>query len=168
MPAQEGAEGKERGDGPGNGPGVDGSPEIYAIVRIRGPANMNKGIRHALRRLMLKKVHACTIARSSPTIRGMLLHAEDYITWGPIEEPVLVKMLEKRGRSKSGARIDAKHAKALASKIIKEGMLGSADVRPVFGLASPSGGLRSVRLQYPRGDLGFRGEKMNELLLRMI
>jgi large subunit ribosomal protein L30 len=146
----------------------NGGAPLYAVVRIRGSANMCNRVKDALRKLRLRKVHSCTLLRASGTLRGMLLHAEDFITWGKVEEHVLEKMLEKRGKSRSGARIDAKHAKGIAKKMISDGSANSADVRPVFRLSPPSGGLRSVRIQYPRGDLGDRGERINDLLLRMI
>lgn len=166
MPAKESAEGKEgvkAADAGGNG--GDG---LYAVVRLRGSAKINPKISDALEKLRLRRVHNCTLLQGSKTNKGMLLHVEDFITWGQVDVHVLEKMLEKRGRSKSGARIDTKHAKVIANKIIKDGTVNSSDVRPVFGLSPPSGGLRSIRLQYPRGDLGDRGEKINDLLMRMI
>lgn len=167
MPAtKEGADGKEGGNVADSG--GNGGTELFAVVRIRGSAKVGPKIRDALEKLRLRRVHNCTLLQGSETNRGMLLHAEDFITWGQVDLQVLEKMLEKRGRIKSGARIDAKHSKAIASKIIKDGTVNSADVRPVFGLSPPSGGFRSVRLQYPRGDLGDRGEKINDLLMRMI
>jgi 50S ribosomal protein uL30 len=165
MPAKESAESKESGSSPGGG--NDGT-ELYAVVRLRGSAKINPKISGALEKLRLRRVHNCTLLQGSETSRGMLLHVEDFITWGQVDVHVLEKMLEKRGKSKSGARIDAKHAKVIANKIIRDGTANSADVRPVFGLSPPSGGLRSIRLQYPRGDLGDRGEKINDLLMRMI
>lgn len=165
MPAKESAESKESGNSTSGG--NDGA-ELYAVIRLRGTAKINPKISDALEKLRLRRVHNCALLQGSETSRGMLVHLEDFITWGQIDVHVLEKMLEKRGKSKSGARIDAKQAKVIANKIIKDGTVKSADVRPVFGLAPPSGGLRSIRLQYPRGDLGDRGEKINDLLMRMI
>ena len=41
-------------------------------------------------------------------------------------------------------------------------------IKPVFRLSPPSGGFNAVKEYYPKGDLGYRGEKINELLKRMI
>jgi 50S ribosomal protein uL30 len=166
MPENGSAEGKEGAKA--TDAGGNGGDELYAVVRLRGSAKINPKISDALAKLRLRRVHSCTLLQGSKTNRGMLLHIEDFITWGQINSDVLVKMLEKRGKSKSGSRIDAKQAKAIANKIIKDGTPNSSDVRPVFGLTPPSGGFRSIRLQYPKGDLGDRGEKINELLMRMI
>jgi large subunit ribosomal protein L30 len=37
-----------------------------------------------------------------------------------------------------------------------------------FGLKPPVGGLRAIKLVWPKGDLGYRGDKINELAKRMI
>lgn len=35
-------------------------------------------------------------------------------------------------------------------------------------LKPPKGGFKSLKEMYPKGDLGYRGEKINELIKRMI
>lgn len=35
-------------------------------------------------------------------------------------------------------------------------------------LKSPKGGLKSIKKFYPKGDLGYRGEAINDLIKRMI
>ena len=57
----------------------------------------------------------------------------------------------------------------LAEKLEK----GEVDLRdtpfsPVFRLRPPSKGFRSVKEFYPKGDLGYRGKEINDLLRRMI
>jgi len=37
-----------------------------------------------------------------------------------------------------------------------------------FALKPPVGGLKAIKLVWPKGDLGYRGEAINELLKRMI
>ena len=36
-----------------------------------------------------------------------------------------------------------------------------------FSLKPPKGGFKSLKQMYPKGDLGYRGEKINELIKRM-
>ena len=68
------------------------------------------------------------------------------------------------GESKSDREVVLEIAKKLeAGRNFRE--LG---IKPVFRLSPPSGGLRSVRVAYPRGDLGERKEAVNELLRRMV
>ena len=36
------------------------------------------------------------------------------------------------------------------------------------GLKSPKGGFRSKKLKYPKGDLGYCGDKINDMVKRMV
>ncbi len=141
---------------------------LYAVVRLKGSVRIHRRVRDALEDLRLGRKHSCTLVPADATRHGMLMHAEDFVAWGEINEDTLSRMIAKRGRSSEGGRIDEKKAKAVAKKIMREGTILSAGIDPVFRLSPPSGGLRSVRLQQPRGDLGNRGGKINDLLLRMI
>jgi len=42
------------------------------------------------------------------------------------------------------------------------------ELSKVFKLNPPSHGLKSTKIHYPKGDLAYRGEKINDLLKRMI
>jgi ribosomal protein L30/L7E len=37
----------------------------------------------------------------------------------------------------------------------------------IVRLKCPKGGLKSVKMRYPKGDLGYRGDSMNKLIERM-
>lgn len=156
--------GHDKGHDNKNGTGL----ELYAVIRLKGSVRVNEKVRDTLEKLHLKKVNNCILVQANETYKGMLRHAVNYVTWGEINEQILAKMLAKRGRSKAGAKLDAKLAKAVAKKIFKDKNPESADIMPVYRLSPPTHGLRSVKLRYPQGDMGARGEKINDLLLRMI
>ena len=40
--------------------------------------------------------------------------------------------------------------------------------KKVFHLNPPKKGLRSIKLRYPKGDLGYRGKEINDLIKRMM
>lgn len=40
--------------------------------------------------------------------------------------------------------------------------------KKIVRLKPPRKGLRSVRQRYPRGDVGYRGDKINDLIMRMM
>jgi len=141
---------------------------VFAVVRLRGSATTEKDVEDANIKLKLAKVYNCTVIPADGTYKGMLHKAEQRITWGEVSEAVLSRLLEKRGRNEDGSRIDPKKAKSLADKILKEKTLKGLGIKTVFKLSPPSGGLKSIRLHYPVGDLGYRGEKINKLLERMI
>ena len=73
----------------------------------------------------------------------------------------------KRGRPAPAEDEGKIEAGGLASKIMSDGVM-EAGIMPVFRLNPPSKGYKSVRKFFPKGDLGYRGEKINELLKRMI
>ena len=139
---------------------------LLAVVRIRGNVNVERSIRNTLKILRLHKTNHCIIVPKNPTFEGMLKEAAYYITWGDISSQMLEKMVYKRGRYVGDKRVEKKDAKNVAKKIID----GNKDIglKPIFRLSPPSGGYRATRFPYPKGDLGYRGDKINELLKRMI
>ena len=47
--------------------------------------------------------------------------------------------------------------------------LKDSEIKPVFRLIPAKGGFKfSIKDNYPRGEIGYRGDKINELLERMI
>lgn len=137
---------------------------MLAVVRIRGSVNADARARHTLKLLKLTRPNHCVIYPKEKSIEGMLKAVSSYITWGEITGESLEKMIFKRGRLPGNKRIEKKNAKIMAKKFRD----GKAEIKPVFRLSPPSGGFRAVREYYPKGDLGNRGEKINELLKRMI
>jgi large subunit ribosomal protein L30 len=146
----------------------DNDNKIYAVIRMKSSVKMTRNLVDTFRRLRLKKANNCVIVPSNPTATGMLKKVCEYVTWGEIEQDVLEEMLEKRGKSTAGGSLDSKKAKSAAAKILKGETAGKLDIQPVFRLSPPSKGLRSIRMHYPRGDLGYRGTDVNSLLKRMI
>lgn len=139
---------------------------MLAVVRVRGPVSVSREVSDTLRMLKLSRVNHCVIARKSPSIDGMLFKAKDYVTWGEVSKEMLEKLVLKRGRAGGAKKLEAKAAKEVARKILEK---GKADgVKPVFRLSPPSKGYKSVKSAFPKGALGYRGDKINELLERML
>jgi large subunit ribosomal protein L30 len=139
--------------------------DMFAVIRLRGPVNVNKDLEDTMRMLRLTATNHCIIVKKSPSQTGMLKKVENFITWGEIRAETLEKLLEKRGRLPGDKRLDAKQAKAAAQDLLKG---KDAGIKNIFRLSPPKKGMKSVRSLYPRGDLGYRGDKINELLDRMI
>lgn len=51
---------------------------------------------------------------------------------------------------------------------LSEELLGTFKGRKVFGLKPPKGGFKSIRKPYPKGDTGYRGKEINELIKKMM
>ena len=141
---------------------------MFAVIRVRGSVNVARGVEDTLKMLRLNRVNHCVVIPDTPDYRGMLSKASSCITWGEISQETLDIMVAKRGRLSMDERIPEKDAKKISKKIAKDGSAKDAGIKPVFRLSPPSKGYKSVKLAYPRGDLGGRGEKINELLRRMI
>lgn len=140
---------------------------MYAVVRVRGSVNTSPELKSTIKMLRVERINHCTLVPKNETYDGMLRKARDYITWGPINQETLEKLVAKRGRLPGDRKVEEKKAKEIAKKIMEKG-LKEAGIKPVFRLTPPSHGYWSVRSHFPRGDLGDRGEKINELLKRMI
>ncbi len=141
---------------------------MFAVIRIRGSVNVAGQIEDTLRMLRLKRVNHCVVVSDTPDQRGMLQKARSYIAWGNISKEMLEAMVTKRGRKSQDAKLTEKEAKEATSKILKSGSSKDAGIKPVFRLSPPSKGYKSIRTDFPKGDLGDRGNKINELLKRMI
>ena len=150
---------------------------MKAIIRLRGNRKMTVPMEDTLKLLNLNRVNHCVVVPDEPAVDGMLKKVKDFITWGDINEETLAKMIEKRGRLPGNQRLDDKWlknnnynsfddvAKDVTSGNVKIRDLG---IKPVFRLSPPSKGLKSIKSIYPKGDLGNRDEKINDLLERMI
>ncbi len=147
---------------------------LIAIIRVRGSAETKRPVEDTLKMLNLTRVNHCVVKKKTPALDGMLRKASGNITWGPINGETLEKLVAKRGRlvqgrghgSSSGdKKLDEKQAKGAV-----KGMLAGDKpaIKKVFRLHPPSGGYRAIKKPYPEGDLGSRGEKINELLKKMI
>ncbi len=141
---------------------------MYAVIRVRGSVNVSREVKDTLRLLRLTRVNHCILIPKGPDYEGMLQKAGSHITWGEVSQDTLERLVTKRGRLPGDVRVPEGEAKDMARKILKDGSVRDTKLKPVFRLSPPSKGYRSVRLGFPRGDLGGRGEKINELLKRMI
>jgi large subunit ribosomal protein L30 len=152
---------------------------MFAVIRIRGRVGTRKEIEDTLKMLRLKTVNSCSIWQENPSIKGMIEKVKDYVTYGEIDRSVLIELLKRRLRLKNGQRVDEKVLKEVTDfdkfeSFADELLAGRIKLnffeklQPFFRLSPPSKGFKSVKEHYPKGDLGYRGKKINELLRRMI
>ncbi len=152
---------------------------VLAAVRVRGSMETRTTTERTLSDLKLTRKNHCVFVKDTPSARGMLLHAKDFITWGEADAKVVEELLRKRGETTDGKRLtDDFIAKNSAYKninelanAIAEGKALLKDVKgmkPVLRLNPPRKGFGgTIKLPYPKGALGNRKDKINELLLRM-
>ncbi|MEZ0393964.1 MAG: 50S ribosomal protein L30 [Desulfurococcaceae archaeon] len=154
---------------------------LYAIIRIRGTVNVPYEVEHTLNLLRLRRKYTLVLYRKdAPGLEDMLRKASGWITWGEINDEVLAKLLEKRGRLPGNKRLTEDVVRQwgfqggfaeLAKRLISgEVDMRSLPMKPFMRLHPPRGGFRrsTRRLYSDGGELGYRGQAINELILRMI
>lgn len=148
-------------------------------IRIRGGVNAPVEVEDTLRMLRMERNNTATLLDDRPNYMGMLQKAKDWITWGEPTLETIRMLLERRGRIPGGDIIDAKTMSALGYENLDD--LASAlhtcqvelnkfeGVKPFFRLHPPSKGFkRTVKRPYRNGgELGYRGETINDLAQRM-
>jgi len=143
--------------------------KLFAVVMVRGVVGTDRKLKDTLMMLRLHRINHCVIVPKNQNYDGMLHKARNFITWGEIDSQTLEKLISKRGRFAGDKRVkDLSYVKELAQFIISGKPVKETGIKPVFRLSPPSKGYKSTKALYPRGSLGYRGEKINELIKRMI
>jgi large subunit ribosomal protein L30 len=142
---------------------------MYAVIRVRGKIHVKKEIKDTLNILRLNRVNHCVLIPKTPRMEGMIKKVKDWVTWGEISQKTLEILISKRGRLLGNKKPEGKELKDILDKIKKEETLKSVkNLKPVFRLNPPRKGYKNIKQAFPRGALGYRGEKINELIERMI
>jgi large subunit ribosomal protein L30 len=128
------------------------TPEIklMAVIRIRGCIGVDGSISDTLEMLKLHRKNFCIIQKSTPSIMGMVKKAKDYITWGEIDEALLKELIDKRGEPNPKDK---------------------SRTKPFFRLHPPMKGYgrKGIKKTFNVGGaLGYRGDKINDLIRRML
>ncbi len=153
--------------------------KVIGIIRLRGRAGTNYNVEHTLKLMRLHKPNHAAIFQSNEALDGMLFKIKDWATFGEISADTIEHLLVKRGELTGRKPITNKFVKENTkyatikqlAKAIAKGEIVLSDIpefRPVFRLNPPRKGFKS--LKYPitkKGDLGYRGETINDLFARM-
>jgi len=152
----------------------------FAAIRIRGKINVKPDIKKTLSLLNLTRANHCVLLEEKPTTKGMLQVTKDYITWGEINQKVLSKLINERGKIEGDKKLTEDFIKSATSynnfeklsEAIVEKKIRFNDipgVKPVFRLNPPKKGFEGVKRSFSKkGALGYRGDKINQLIERMI
>lgn len=154
--------------------------KCIAAVRIRGVISAPLEVRETLRILNLERNNYAVLIDNRPSFIGMLKTAQNFVTWGEVSKETIVALLKKRGRLVRGKKLTDEYVQKLGFKSLEE--LAEAifackveywklpAVQPYFRLHPPTKGFRGkIKKGYGMGgELGYRGEKINDLLKRMV
>jgi large subunit ribosomal protein L30 len=161
--------------------GLKQSQKCLIAVRLRGVPASQPDIEDTLTSLRLLKKHHASLYYEEPQLSGMLKKAKDFLTWGEAKPDTIRSMLEKKAELRKGKRLTTQFAKELGyssidelARAISKGDLPldkfwKSGVKPVFRLHPPTGGFKgTIRVSYRGGgELGYRGDDINGLVLRM-
>ena len=138
-----------------------------AVIRIRGLTGVKKTIEDTMRLLRLYRKNVCVIVPNNEKYAGMIKKVVGYVTWGEISDETFNLLVEKRGEEYKGREEDKK-GKIKYSKFIK---IGDKKIKRFFRLNMPKKGFgrKGIKVAFSKGGaLGYMGEKINDLLKRMI
>lgn len=158
------------------------SKKRIAVIRVRGKVHVRGSIEDTMKLLNLTRINHCVVIDNRDQYKGMIKKVKDYVTWGEIDKNIFAKLIEKRGRLYGKKGIDddyiAKNTKYKSiDEFSKEFINFNSELsiilglNPVFRLKPPKKGYERKGIKKPYslgGALGYRGEKINELLNKMI
>lgn len=152
----------------------------YAVIRVRGQPDVNRDIEFTMGLLGLTRVNHCVVVPENASTKGMLQVVKDYCTWGEVDEATLAAMIRTRGKLAGDKDIDDAYLKEktefatvddLAKAIIENNykMRDVEGAKPVFRLHPPVKGYEGNKRSFQNGGaLGYRAEKINDLINRML
>ena len=111
-----------------------------AVIRIRGQTGVRHDISDAMKMLKLNILNSCAVVEDNAKVMGQIKKCKDFVTWGPIDEETLAKLTQRN-----------------------EGN--------VYNLHPPRGGhaRKGIKVHFSKsGALGFRDEKINDLINKML
>lgn len=159
-----------------------GPQKRLALIRIRGKVHLRTDIGDSLRHLNLNNINNCVVIDDRPEYKGMLQKVKDYVTWGEITPETFEKLLASRGRIEGDKRVEDGYVKEntkygsitdYSTAFIKfETELDEIPgFKSTFKLHPPVGGHERKGIKKPYslgGVLGYRGETINDLIMKMI
>ena len=143
-------------------------------------SDISQEIKDTLNMLRLTRNCHATLLDDRPAYKGMLRKSKDYLTWGEVSQENIALLLKKRGKLAGDKKLTDEYAKELGYKSLDdlaEAMFkmeveysSLSKVKPVFRLRPPKKGFKGkVKRSYAAGgELGYRGDAINDLLKRMV
>jgi large subunit ribosomal protein L30 len=130
--------------------------------------------------LHLGHTNYAVLIDNRPAYRGMLKRVQAYATWGEPSKEMVTLLLKERGRLAGDKKLTEEEAQKLGFKSIEDLadalLSGKAEysklsgMRPLFRLRPPTKGYKGKTKKSfnAGGEAGYRGEKIDELVKRMV
>jgi len=139
---------------------------MIAVIRIRGNVGLKKNVVETLNRLRLRKKYSCVVLEGDKKIMGMIKKIKDFVAYGEINDETFIELIEKRGKLiDKNKKIDFKK---IFEEIKKGKKYKDLNIKPYFRLHPARGGIKTKLSFSEGGVLGNHGEKINDLIKRML
>lgn len=151
------------------------------VMRICGKSGIKKPVKDTLSMLRLYKKYTCVIIPNTKNYIGMVQKLNPYTTWGEIDQKNLTLLLQKRGKLPGKKPLTEEYVKEKLKSTIEEfskqvfefkkELKDLPGLKLFFKLAPPQFGFERKGTKKPfslGGVLGYRKDKINELIQRMI
>jgi len=112
-----------------------------AVIRVRGVTGVKSEIKDTMSMLCLHRKNFCVVLEPKPSVMGMVKKAKDFITWGEISDATIMALEKKKTSAK------------------------------YYRLNPPRKGFGRKGIKVPfvsGGALGYRGDRINDLIIRML
>jgi len=124
--------------------------EKLAVIRVRGCVRVNKEIEDTLQMLRLYRKNFCALVEKKDV--GMIKKVKDFVTYGEIDketEDLLIKQRGEKTKDEEGKEV----------------------LKKFFRLNPPRKGFgrKGIKVSFSKsGALGYRAQKINDLIKRML
>jgi large subunit ribosomal protein L30 len=120
---------------------------MIAIIRIKGRVGLSKDVNETLDRLRIRRKYTCVVFEKPNEVQlGMIKRVKDFVAYGEISADTYKELVKIRGRKGKDGKI-----------------------KPFFRLHPPRKGIESKKhFGVGKGVLGDNGDKINDLILRML
>lgn len=154
--------------------------KCIVAVRVRGTISAQREAKDTLDMLHLGNTNHAVLVDNRPAFIGMLRRVQAYVTWGEASKETVTLMLQRRGRLAGDKKLTDEYAEKIGYKSLSELAEAIAsckaehwklpDMQPLFKLPPPTKGYKGKTKKSFRagGEAGYRGEKINDLVKRMV
>ncbi|MFH1056035.1 MAG: 50S ribosomal protein L30 [Candidatus Altiarchaeota archaeon] len=156
--------------------------KALAAIRVRGSVHVKRGQEDAMKYVGLTRKNHCTILFESKEVKGTIAKFKDQITWGEVDDKTIAQLLKVRGRITGDKNLTDSYVKENSkyadidslAKALAAGEAKFKDVKGlkrVFRLSPPRKGFERKGIKKPYtlgGALGYRGDKIKDLIGRML
>ncbi len=136
------------------------------VVLVRGLVNKSHPIKQTFELLKLSRKNQAVVVLKNGVNLGMIAKINDFVTWGEIDEATFKELVAKRGVEFLSRNTDSKNLYTYKSL-----SFNGKHYKPYFRLNPPTKGFgrKGIKAAFNAGGaLGYRGDKINDLIKRML